>query len=51
MKGWVVAGFGEEFALTLQNGAREEYASLIPKIPYIKEVRARALNSFLRITA
>lgn len=49
VKGWVVACYGKELASTLQQGARQEYEALIPKVPYIKG--ARALNIFLLVTA
>ena len=51
MKDSVVARYSKEFASTLQRGVRQEYEELIPKIPYIKGVRARVLNMFLLITA
>jgi len=51
MNASLVARYGEEFTSTLQKEARQEYERLIPEIPYIKGLRARALNSFLRITA
>lgn len=51
MNDWLIAGYGEEFASTLQKDIREEYAKLIPEIPYIKGMRARMLNTFLLITA
>jgi hypothetical protein len=50
-KSWVSARYGKGFASALQKGARQEYEALIPKIPYIKGVRAKALNLFLLCTA
>lgn len=47
----LVARYGKEFASTLQREVRQEYEKLIPEIPYIKGPRARALNTFLLITA
>ncbi len=43
--------YGKEFAGSLEREARQQYAQLIPEIPYIKGGRARLLNSFLLITA
>ncbi|PXF56609.1 MAG: hypothetical protein C4B58_12825 [Deltaproteobacteria bacterium] len=51
MKGSLVARYNEKFASMLQREVRQEYEKLIPEIPYIKGVRARALNTFLLITA
>ena len=51
MKDSLVARYSEEFATTLQREVRQEYEKLIPEIPYITGVRARALNTFLLITA
>ena len=51
MRDTLVARYSEEFANTLQRAARQEYEQLIPAIPYIHGLRARALNIFLRITA
>ena len=47
----VVARYGNEFAGTLRNGLLGEYEKLVPDIPYIKGFRARALNTFLLVTA
>ena len=51
MKDSLVARYSEEFTSMLQNEVRREYEKLIPEIPYIKGVRAKALNTFLLITA
>lgn len=45
------ARYGDELAGALRSDARREYERLIPEIPHIKGVRARALNTFLLITA
>jgi hypothetical protein len=51
MQAYLVQRYGEEFADMLYSEARQEYEDLIPEIPYIEGARARALNSFLLITA
>ena len=51
MKESLVKRYGEEFTKTFQKDVRQEYEKLIPDIPYIKGVRARAFNTFLLITA
>ncbi|MHC4603646.1 MAG: hypothetical protein ACYS6W_09990 [Planctomycetota bacterium] len=51
MQAYLVRCYGEEFAYTLYRETRQEYEDLIPEIPYIEGARARALNSFLLITA
>ena len=43
--------YGKELAEKLYTDAREEYEQIIPEIPYTKGARAKALNSFLLITA
>ncbi|MHC4559903.1 MAG: L-2-amino-thiazoline-4-carboxylic acid hydrolase, partial [Planctomycetota bacterium] len=48
---YLIQRYGEEFADTLHREARQEYENLIPEIPFIRDMRARALNSFLLITA
>lgn len=47
----LVSRYGASFADTLYREVREEYDRLIPEIPHIKGARARALNTFLRVTA
>ena len=47
----LVQRYGKEFADTLHREARQEYEDLIPEVPFIRGVRARALNSFLLVTA
>jgi len=51
MKASLVERYGQEFANTLQTEVRREYEKLIPEIPYITDFRARALNTFLLISA
>jgi hypothetical protein len=51
MQAYLVQRYGEEFAGVLLSETRQGYEDLIPEIPYIKGARARALNSFLLITA
>jgi hypothetical protein len=51
MQAYLVQRYGEEFSDILYREARQEYEDLIPEIPYIEGARARALNSFLLITA
>ena len=48
---FVVDRVGVDGADSLFRGARENYEEIIPQIPRIEGVRARMLNSFLRITA
>ncbi|MDX1778603.1 MAG: L-2-amino-thiazoline-4-carboxylic acid hydrolase [Thermodesulfobacteriota bacterium] len=43
--------YGKELADKLYTDARKEYEKIIPEIPFIKGLRARALNAFLLITA
>lgn len=43
--------YGEQGADALCRAAREKYEEIIPQTPRIEGVRARAMNSFLRITA
>jgi len=50
-RAWLVARHGQEVADTLTREARLEYETLIPHIPYIRGPRARALNTFLLISA
>jgi hypothetical protein len=47
----LIQRYGEEFTDTLYGEARREYENLIPEVPFVRGVRARALNSFLLITA
>jgi hypothetical protein len=51
MRDYLVQLYGQEFADTLTREARVEYENLIPQVPYIRGLRARALNTFLLITA
>jgi hypothetical protein len=48
---FVADRYGEEGAEALYRGARKKYEEIIPQIPRIEGARAKALNSFLRITA
>jgi hypothetical protein len=48
---FVVDRFGVDGADALIRGARENFEGIIPQIPRIEGIRARMLNSFLRITA
>ena len=43
--------YGEKLADRLYRETRQEYEKIIPEIPHIRGMRARALNSFLIITA
>ena len=43
--------YGEQGADALYRAAREKYEEIIPQTPRIEDLRARAMNSFLRITA
>ena len=45
------ARYADEPASELRRDARVAYERLMPEIPHIKGVRARAMNTFLRITA
>jgi hypothetical protein len=45
MKDSLVARYGEELANTLKRETRQKYENLVPEIPYIKGMRARALNT------
>ncbi len=47
----LVARYGKEFARALRTEVRQEYEKLLPDMPYIRGGRARALNTFLLITA
>jgi hypothetical protein len=51
MQAYLVQRYGEEFADILYGETRQEYEDLIPEIPHIEGARARALNTFLLITA
>jgi hypothetical protein len=51
VQGHLVQCYGKEFTESLHREARREYESLIPEVPFIRGIRARALNSFLLITA
>ncbi|MFQ5757828.1 MAG: hypothetical protein ACE5H7_17270, partial [Acidiferrobacterales bacterium] len=51
MGAWLTTRYGAEFTTTLGREIRQEFERLIPEIPHIKGLRARPLNTFLRITA
>ena len=51
MQDYLVKHCGEELAGRLYREIRLEYEKIIPEIPHIQGMRARALNSFLIITA
>jgi hypothetical protein len=51
MHAYLVRRYGGELSGILHRETRQEYEGLIPEIPYIEGIRARALNSFLLITA
>lgn len=50
MENSLVTRFGMEFANSLKIEFCQEYAKLIPEIPYVQGIRGRSLNSFLLIT-
>ena len=51
MRASLAARYGEELADALANETRRHYEELIPEIPFIEGPRARALNTFLLISA
>jgi hypothetical protein len=51
MEDYLGKRYGEELADRLFRETRQEYEKIIPEIPYIQGMRARALNSFLLIVA
>ncbi|MDH3604505.1 MAG: L-2-amino-thiazoline-4-carboxylic acid hydrolase [Candidatus Tectomicrobia bacterium] len=51
VKDTVISRYGADFANSLYRACRDEYEDLIPHIPYIAGFRARALNTFLVISA
>jgi hypothetical protein len=51
MQAYLVQRYGGELSDILYRETRQEYEDLIPEVPYIEGARARALNSFLLITA
>jgi hypothetical protein len=48
---YLVDRYGKDLADRLYSQTHQEYEKIIPQIPHIKGLRARALNSFLLITA
>ena len=51
MQDYLAKRYGKELADRLFRETRQEYEELIPEIPYIRDIRAGALNSFLLIVA
>ena len=51
MQDYLVKRYSQEFFDTLYKAARQEYEKIIPEVPHIRGMRARALNSFMLITA
>ena len=51
VRSFVADRYGEEGADALYRDAQKKYEEIIPQIPRIEGARAKALNSFLRITA
>ena len=51
MRSSLIARFGEEIAKELQNEVLQRYEEMIQEIPYIRGSRAKALNTFLLISA
>jgi hypothetical protein len=51
IKDFTLDMYGSDLADELYRDARKEYEGIIPQIPYIEGAQARALNSFLLITA
>jgi hypothetical protein len=51
LEDYLITRYGKDLADELHRETRQEYERIIPQIPHIKGLRARALNSFLLITA
>jgi len=51
MRASLAARYGEKLAHALESEARQRYEELLPEIPHIGGLRARALNIFLLISA
>jgi len=51
MHDFLIERYGQEFAHTLRSETMQQYSELIADVPHIKGARARALNSFLLISA
>ena len=51
IRDYLVKRYGQNLAEILSREVRREYEHLIPEVPFIEGMRARALNSFLLITA
>jgi hypothetical protein len=51
VRSFVANRYSEDAEDALYRGARKEYEKIVPQIPRLGGARARALNSFLRITA
>lgn len=51
MRSSLIARYGEEVTNELQREVLQQYEKMIQEIPYIRGLRARALNTFLLISA
>jgi hypothetical protein len=51
MRDYLVERYGQNLAEIMSREVRREYEHLIPEVPFIEGMGARALNSFLLITA
>jgi hypothetical protein len=51
MQASLLARYGKALTKAIENEARRKYDKLVPEIPYIGGPRARALNTFLLISA
>ncbi len=51
MQASLLARYGKALTKAIENEARRKYEKLVPEIPYIGGPRARALNTFLLISA
>lgn len=51
MRDYLMESCGQDLAGTIIQDARQEYEQIIPVVPFIEGMHARALNSFLLITA
>ena len=51
VRDYLLENYSQDLAETLIKDARQKYEQIIPEVPFIKGMRACALNSFLLITA
>lgn len=51
LQDYLVDRYGKKLADKLYSQTHQEYEKIVPQIPHVKGLRARALNSFLLITA